>query len=129
MEGTTWRVGLMGAMLMAAACAAPGEERAGDGNRAAAQAAYDTCLARATRYADTGKEAVAELAQIVAPMCYRQYLALEEDIADSLGSRARRKFEHDADAEQAGFAIAAIRQERTKQQLAGDISPPSKVAR
>ena len=121
MGGFTGRVALAAVMLAAAACAAPGS--GGDGNRTAAQAAYDSCLAKAARYADTGKESAADLAQVVAPMCYPQYLALEKDIADDLSSRTRRKFEIDADAEQLGFATGAIKQERANQQLAGVISP------
>ncbi len=117
------RAALAAALLMTAACAAPGSQSEAEGNKAAAQAAYDACLASAARYADTGKESAADLAQIVAPMCYPQYLALEKDIADDLSSRARRQFELDADAKQAGFAEAAIKQERSKQQLAGVIAP------
>ena len=117
----TGRAALVAALLMTAACAAPGSQSQGNGNKAAAQAAYSACLASAARYADTGKESAVVLAQIVAPMCYPQYLALEKDIADDLNSRARRQFERAADAEQLGFATAAIKQERGKQQLAGDI--------
>ena len=111
---------LAAAMLTAGACAAPGS--GGDGNRAAAQAAYDSCLAKAAHYADTGKESAADLAQVVAPMCYPQYLALEKDIAHDLGSHARRQFELDADGQQLGFATAAIKQERAGHQLAGVIA-------
>ncbi|HLG87100.1 MAG TPA: hypothetical protein VKZ79_07875 [Alphaproteobacteria bacterium] len=121
--GEAWgRAALVAALLMTAACAAPGSQSRAEGNKAAAQAAYDSCLSSAARYADTGKESAADLAQIVAPMCYPQYLALEKDIAEDLGSRARRQFELDADAKQAGFATAAIKQERAKQQLAGVIA-------
>ena len=116
----TRRAALAVAMLTVAACAAPGS--GGDGNRAAAQAAYDSCLAKAARYADTGKENAADLAQVIAPMCYPQYLTLEKDIAHDLGSHARRQFELDADGRQLGFATAAIKQERSGQQLAGVIS-------
>lgn len=112
---------LVAAVLAAAGCTGP--DSVGGGNKGAAQAAYDTCLASAAHFADTGKETTAGLAQIVAPMCYEQYLALEKDIADDLGSRARRQFERDADGQQIGFATTAIRAERGKQQLAGVIQP------
>jgi len=112
---------LVAAILAAAGCAGPGP--GANASPSAQQAAYDSCLARAARYADTGKESAADLAQIVAPMCYPQYLALETVIAGDLGSRARRQFELEADGQQVGFATAAIRQERANQQLAGVIAP------
>jgi hypothetical protein len=105
-------------ILLAAGCASAGFGDGG-GNRKQAQASYDSCLASAVHYADDGRTAPNNLALIVAPMCYQQYLALEKDIAASLGSHARREFELDADAEQVEFATAAIRDERANRQLAG----------
>ena len=108
-------------MLLSAGCAVDPAKLAAE--TAQARQAYDSCLASAARFADDGKTAPAEMAFAVAPMCYRQHLALEDAEAADMSASERHKFEYTADDTQLDAAIDAIRAERAGRQLARATAP------
>jgi hypothetical protein len=78
--------------------------------RADARRAYVSCLRQAALYASTSTPTSGDQADVVAPMCYSQFLRFEVASTAGMANHDRRAFDRAGDKRQIEFAGDAVRQ-------------------